>query len=49
MSKEKLAELLEKGWEPDLFSTFLSRKHSLHLCIGNMRFVKPKPRKNNAE
>lgn len=28
------------GWELDLFSTFLSRKHSLHRRIGKKQFVK---------
>lgn len=30
------------GWHPDLFGTFLSRKHSYHCMVGNRRWVKPK-------
>ncbi|MFA7462047.1 MAG: hypothetical protein WCY59_02740 [Anaerovoracaceae bacterium] len=28
------------GWELDLFSTMLSRKHSFHRVEGNLRLVK---------
>lgn len=30
----------EEGWELDLFSTPLSRKHSRHRMVGNKRYVK---------
>ena len=30
----------KNGWELDLFSTMLSRKHSYHRSEGNLRLVK---------
>ena len=29
-------------WQLDTFSTFLSRKHSYHRCIGRLRYVRVK-------
>lgn len=38
--KEREKELLAEGFELDLFSTILSRKHALHVCCGVKRYVK---------
>jgi hypothetical protein len=34
--------LEQRGWLPDIFSTFLSRKHSYHRRIGKINYVKVK-------